>query len=94
MKPVNSMYTYISPFNTTEEVLSAAKNVSYETKFISSSDALKAWEMNHDDLMSIVRPAVYSNAYSGQELDNLERAYSILNHAIDIKVPQLLERLT
>ena len=94
MKATNTMYTYISPFTLCSEVLAAAKQVSFETKFISSHEALRAWEMNHDDLMNIVRPAVYSNTYNGQELDDLERAYSILNHAIDIKVPQLLERLT
>lgn len=94
MKATNTMYTYINPFTSCSEVLAAAKQVSYETKFISSSDALRAWEMNHDNLMSIVRPAVYSNTYSGQDLDDLERAYSILNHAIDIKVPQLLESLS
>jgi hypothetical protein len=93
MKATNTMYTYISPFTSCSEVLTAAKQVSYETKFIRSSDALRAWEMNHDDLMSIVRSALYSNTYSGQDHDDLNTAYSILKHAIDIKVPRVLENL-
>ncbi|AIW03627.1 hypothetical protein CPT_Moonbeam229 [Bacillus phage Moonbeam] len=92
MKPINTMYTYITPFDTTEEVLQAAKNVSYEAAFIRCHDTLEAWRMNHDELVNIVRPAIYSNMYNGQELDDLERAYSILNHALDIKVPRAIEK--
>jgi len=90
MKPVNVMYTYITPFNTTEEVLQAAKNVSYETKFIRCDDTREAWEINHSELKDLVDAAIMSRSYSGQQLDNLERARGILEHAVLIKLPRTI----
>ena len=92
MKPVNVMYTYITPFDTTGEVLQAAKNVSYEAEFIRCQDTLEAWRMNWDELMNIVRAALYSGEYEGQQKDDLARAHGMLNHAIDIKVPRAMDK--
>ncbi len=91
MKAINQMFTYITPFDTCSEVLEAAKQVAFETKYIRSMTGLEAWEQSHLEIINIVRPAIRSNTFTGRDLDDLERAYSILNHATTIKVPQILK---
>lgn len=90
MKPVTQMFTYINPFNTCSEVLEAAKQVAFETKYIRSMTGLEAWEQSHLDIINIVRPALSSNVYTGKDYDNLYQAKLILDHAINVKVPQIV----
>ncbi|AMB18811.1 hypothetical protein BH780_gp228 [Bacillus phage Eldridge] len=89
MKSVNQMYTYITPFDTTEEVLQASKNVSYEVDFVRCPDTFHAWEMNQQELYNLVNDAIMSRTYGGQQLDDLERARGILNHALTVKLPRI-----
>jgi hypothetical protein len=89
---MNTMYTYISPFTSCSEVLAAAKNVSYESEFIRCADTLEAWEMNCAELKDLVDAAIMSRTYAGPGLDDLERARGILGHAVNIKVPRIIEK--
>jgi hypothetical protein len=86
------MYTYITPFTSCSEVLQAAKNVSYESELVCCIDTLEAWRLNWSDIMELVRTALYSGEYIGHDKDDLARAHGVLNHAVDIKLPRIIEK--